>query len=198
MHKAFILIWKRYRLLYGCAIGLLGGIILASVISRIHGSFVVDYLWTRYNTATSVKEWDASFLSHVLFLREKQFIALSVLMLTSAGVLASLTFAVLFGGAVGMIFSFLLYSFGLNGILLLVGSLFPHTIVYGYLYFFIVHRGSYLRERLRGERGRGKFTVMKEVAVYFLYMVLGISTGAVLEAFLNPECLAFAMSFISK
>lgn len=198
MYKAFIMIWKRYRLLYSFAIGMLGGILLASVISRFDGGFVVDYLWERYETAASVREWDASFLSHVLFLREKQFVVLSILMLTSAGALASLLFVLLFGGALGMIFSFLLYSFGINGVFLLFGSLFPQTIVYGYLYFFIVQRGQYLCERLRGERGRRKLAVLKDVAVYFCCMMLGIGAGSVLEAFLNPECLTFVMQIISQ
>lgn len=113
--------------------------------------------------------------------------------ISSIGNICLILFLFFTGFSMGAFLAIQIIGFGLNGILIGVGSLFPHYFIYFPVYWLLFWFVSSARkERYSYKRGKGIFLYCFKLIVLLILMAAGVY----LESFVNPSILKGILRWI--
>jgi Stage II sporulation protein M len=164
-------------------IGFLTGILFTNIFGKAYilgvgllgEYFLLHFRYTQINYN--------SLLAYVFQERIKLFLVISVLGITNIGIPVIGALFVWFGFSGGVLLSVAIMKFGIKGIIICLGAVFPHFLVYIPLYLIYSDK---LIDRRVSERNTWKKQKWIHYLLFLLIGVLIITFGVVLESYINP------------
>ncbi|MCI9445794.1 MAG: hypothetical protein HFH36_00095 [Lachnospiraceae bacterium] len=187
------------RLMQGSLIGAFtAGIFLANLMGReavsnagiLNDYFVEKFQYTEIN--------GQNLFFYILGERVPILLLLLALAMTALGMAGGLLLLDWQGFSVGFMLSTAIAKYGMKGIFLVLGSLFPQYLFYFPVYILCCYLASYLRQRMRQDRiGNGSdrgyiYGAWLTAAVGILLIFLA---GVFLESYVNPTILKKILKF---
>ena len=130
--------------------------------------------------------------------RIPMLILLLLLVFSSLGVICGVLVLGWQGFSIGFMLSTGIAKYGIKGMLLVLGGLFPQYLIYLPVYIFYCYLAIFLRQRLYGE---GKMVSSDQKYVYsagllaMIVLLLIYITGIFLESYINPIILKNILKF---
>ena len=178
-------------------ISFVAGIFAANLIGReavSHAGVLNDYFIEKFQY-TQIKGENLFF--YVVGERLPMMLLLFLLIVTSFGIPGGILVLGWQGFSVGFMLSTGIAKYGIKGIMLVLGGLFPQYLFYFPVYIFYCCMAVFLRQRLRGQGGnrseRGFVYGMGMLAV--VLMLAMFTAGIFLESYVNPVILKNVLKF---
>lgn len=178
------------RLMQGSLLGaFVAGIFFANLMGRdavsnagvLNDYFVEKFQYTEIN--------GQNLFFYIIGERVPMLLLLLILAVTSLGIAGGILMLDWQGFSVGFMLSTAIAKYGVKGILLVLGSLFPQYVFYFPVYILYCHLAIYLRQRLHKDR-MGNGSDRRYTYGAWLVAAIGIQlifiTGIFLESYLNP------------
>lgn len=181
------------RLMQGSLLGAFtAGIFVANLMGReavsnagiLNDYFVEKFQYTEIN--------GQNLFFYIIGERVPMFLLLLLLTLTSLGIAGGILMLDWQGFSVGFMLSTAIAKYGMKGILLILGSLFPQYVFYFPVYILYCYLAVYLRRRMYKDRA-GNGSDRRYIYGAWLIAAIGILavfiTGIFLESYINPTIL---------
>lgn len=187
------------RLMQGSLLGAFtAGIFVANLMGReavsnagiLNDYFVEKFQYTEIN--------GQNLFFYIIGERVPMLLLLLLLTLTSLGIAGGILMLDWQGFSVGFMLSTAIAKYGMKGILLILGSLFPQYVFYFPVYILYCYLAVYLRRRMYKDRA-GNGSDRRYIYGAWLIAAIGILavfiTGIFLESYINPTILKKILKF---
>lgn len=187
------------RLMQGSLLGaFMAGILVANLMGReavsnagiLNDYFVEKFQYTEIN--------GQNLFFYIIGERVPMLLLLLLLTLTSLGIAGGILMLDWQGFSVGFMLSTAIAKYGMKGILLVLGSLFPQYVFYFPVYILYCYFAVYLRRRMNKDRA-GNGSDRRYIYGAWLIAAMGILaifiTGIFLESYINPTILKKILKF---
>lgn len=174
------------------------GIVMANLMGReavSNAGILNDYFVEKFQYTDINGE---NLLLYILGERVPLLLMLCFLAFTSLGVIAGNLLLGWQGFSVGFMLSAAIAKYGIKGILLVLGGLFPQYLFYAPVYILYCWLTVYLRKRLyrdRQEQGIDKRYIYAAGFVASAGLMIVFVTGIFLESYINPAILKKILNF---
>lgn len=181
-------LWTRF--IQGSLLGAFAaGILLANLMGReavSNAGILNDYFVEKFQY-TEVSPQSLFF--YIIGERVPLLLLLLALTLTTLGVVGGITMLGWQGFSVGFMLSTAIAKYGVKGMLLVLGGLFPQYICYMPVYILYCYLANYLRQRLSKDRmgnGSDRGYIVGAWLVAAAGLLLLFVMGIFLESYINP------------
>lgn len=174
------------------------GIVMANLMGReavSNAGILNDYFIEKFQY-TDINGENLFF--YILGERVPLLLLLCLLVFTSLGVAAGVLVLGWQGFSIGFMLSTAIAKYGIKGILLILGGLFPQYLFYAPVYLFYCWLSLYLRRRFyldRQEAGMGRKYIYLAGLVAVVGVILVFIAGIFLESYINPVILKKILNF---
>ncbi len=181
-------LWARF--IQGSLLGTFAaGILLANLMGReavSNAGILNDYFVEKFQYTEVSSE---SLFFYIIGERVPLLLLLLALTLTTLGVVGGILMLGWQGFSVGFMLSTAIAKYGVKGILLVLGGLFPQYICYMPVYILYCYLANYLRQRLSKDRignGSDRGYIVGAWLVAAAGLLLLFVMGIFLESYVNP------------
>lgn len=181
------------RLMQGSLLaGFVAGIFLANLMGReavsnagvLNDYFIEKFQYTEIN--------GQNLFFYIIGERIPMLLMLLLLTMTSLGIVGGILMLSWQGFSVGFMLSTAIAKYGMKGILLVLGSLFPQYVFYFPVYILYCYLAIYLRQRMHKDRtgnGSDRRYIYGAWLIAAVGLLLIFITGIFLESYINPTIL---------